>query len=199
MRVVLIKDEDWTLLMEIIEENLNEMACIMLQQVIEAGPGRNKGETLKYATEVVDESRKKLPGQQWKETQRQQNNIGNAEQTKSWTKARGLTSCSPTRLKRSGQNKHKYRSETTCSESTRRKEEREKEKRQGAAAGRAVLVEMSPVKMLSCKTGAALVTETRSSESGREPDANREEATWVSGKQNTRWKLGRRKRNNQCG
>ena len=46
MRVVLIKDEDWTLLMQIIEENLNEMACIMLQQVIEAGPGRNKGRNL---------------------------------------------------------------------------------------------------------------------------------------------------------
>ena len=80
-----------------------------------------------------------------------------------------------------------------------RREEEGVERRQEAAAGRAVLVEMSPVKMLSCKTSAALVTEPSWSESGHEPDANREDATWVSGKQNSSWKLGRRKRNNQCG
>ena len=69
--------------MQIIEENLNEMACSMMQQVIEAGPGKTKGETLKYATKVVDESRKSLQEQQWKETQRQQHTIGNAVKTQS--------------------------------------------------------------------------------------------------------------------
>ena len=57
---VQIKDEEWTLLMHIIKENVNDMDCTMMQQMIDARPGKKRGETVKYATKIVYENKNTL-------------------------------------------------------------------------------------------------------------------------------------------
>ena len=55
---VSIKDEECTPLV-ITKDNLNAKDCTTIQQLIEARPGKKKGETMKFAPKIVDESRKR--------------------------------------------------------------------------------------------------------------------------------------------
>ena len=62
-----IKEANWKVLMQIIKENLNDMGCIVVQQMIETRPGEKRGETIKYAAKVVEERRRKQQAQHEKE------------------------------------------------------------------------------------------------------------------------------------
>ena len=43
-----------------IDGNLNEMDCIMVEQMTEARTGKEKSETVKDAARIVEEGRKKM-------------------------------------------------------------------------------------------------------------------------------------------
>ena len=48
------EEAKWTVLMQIMKDNLKEMDCVMIQQMLQAQASKNKGETVKHATKVVD-------------------------------------------------------------------------------------------------------------------------------------------------
>ena len=57
----------WVHFVQIIKENLNETDRVMIQQMIEARLGDKKGETVKYAPNMVEERREHAPGTAKKE------------------------------------------------------------------------------------------------------------------------------------
>ena len=60
---VAIEEAEWTTLIQVIKEHLNDMDCIMIQQMTE----RKKGETVNFAAIVIEERVNKMQGWQEKE------------------------------------------------------------------------------------------------------------------------------------
>ena len=60
---VSIKETKWKVLIQVIEEHLNAMDCIMAQQMVDARLSKKRGDTLKYAATVVEARRQKIQEQ----------------------------------------------------------------------------------------------------------------------------------------
>ena len=68
-----IKEQELTVLMQSIKDNLIEMDCVMIRQILyEKKKSKNKGDSAEYATEVVEDRMKDAPTKQEERKQKQE-------------------------------------------------------------------------------------------------------------------------------
>ena len=65
-----IKEPEWTVLILIFNDNLNDMDCVMIQQMLQARVSKNRGETVTGAAKVVESRMKDLLAKQEEERRR---------------------------------------------------------------------------------------------------------------------------------